>query len=193
MFVGDVSYDSGPDGLFRRGAGPIPCKGWGFPCAGSKPAPPPGFCGPASIFPAWSASRARSRWCPSPLKQPGNCETGWTAPSPDDAGDETGHPRQPPPFAAGWRQDPRGRPPLLPGASRIRSSALRTRSVIRCLSNPAAFTRMKCISRVFPLPLPVDVQLAFLRTIPGLERVRVMRPAYAIEYDCCDLPSFPRP
>ena len=34
--------------------------------------------------------------------------------------------------------------------------------------------------------LPVDVQLAFLRTIPGLERVRVMRPAYAIEYDCCD-------
>lgn len=34
--------------------------------------------------------------------------------------------------------------------------------------------------------LPVDVQLAFLRTIPGLEKVKVMRPAYAIEYDCCD-------
>ncbi len=34
--------------------------------------------------------------------------------------------------------------------------------------------------------LPVDVQLAFLHTIPGLERVQVMRPAYAIEYDCCD-------
>lgn len=34
--------------------------------------------------------------------------------------------------------------------------------------------------------LPVDVQLAFLRTIPGLEHVSVMRPAYAIEYDCCD-------
>ena len=34
--------------------------------------------------------------------------------------------------------------------------------------------------------LPVDVQLKLLRTIPGLERVKVMRPAYAIEYDCCD-------
>ncbi len=34
--------------------------------------------------------------------------------------------------------------------------------------------------------LPVDVQLKLLRTIPGLENVSVMRPAYAIEYDCCD-------
>lgn len=34
--------------------------------------------------------------------------------------------------------------------------------------------------------LPVDVQLKLLRTIPGLEHVKVMRPAYAIEYDCCD-------
>ena len=34
--------------------------------------------------------------------------------------------------------------------------------------------------------LPEDVQLAFLRTIPGLEHVQVIRTAYAIEYDCVD-------
>lgn len=34
--------------------------------------------------------------------------------------------------------------------------------------------------------LPVDVQLAYLRTMPGLEQVEIMRPGYAIEYDYVD-------
>ncbi len=40
--------------------------------------------------------------------------------------------------------------------------------------------------------LPLDVQVKMYRTIKGLERVEIMRPAYAIEYDCCD-PLWLRP
>ncbi len=34
--------------------------------------------------------------------------------------------------------------------------------------------------------LPMDVQIDFLHTIPGLENARIMRAGYAIEYDCFD-------
>ncbi|OWZ83478.1 tRNA uridine-5-carboxymethylaminomethyl(34) synthesis enzyme MnmG [Natranaerobius trueperi] len=34
--------------------------------------------------------------------------------------------------------------------------------------------------------LPIDAQVKMLRSIPGLENVEILRPGYAIEYDCID-------
>ncbi len=38
----------------------------------------------------------------------------------------------------------------------------------------------------FSSSMPFDVQRKMLRSVKGLEHAEVMRPAYAIEYDCID-------
>ncbi len=38
----------------------------------------------------------------------------------------------------------------------------------------------------FSSSLPEDVQIEMLHSVPGLEQAEIMRPAYAIEYDCVD-------
>ena len=38
----------------------------------------------------------------------------------------------------------------------------------------------------FSSSMPEDVQIEMIRSVPGLENAEIMRPAYAIEYDCVD-------
>ncbi len=51
---------------------------------------------------------------------------------------------------------------------------------------PMGLDTEECYLQGMSSSLPVDVQLQFYRTIKGLEHVEIMRPAYAIEYDCID-------
>lgn len=51
---------------------------------------------------------------------------------------------------------------------------------------PMGLDTDECYLQGMSSSLPEDVQIKFLRTIRGLENVEIMRPAYAIEYDCCD-------
>lgn len=51
---------------------------------------------------------------------------------------------------------------------------------------PMGLDTDECYLQGMSSSLPEDVQIEFLRTIKGLEHVEIMRPAYAIEYDCID-------
>ena len=51
---------------------------------------------------------------------------------------------------------------------------------------PEGLTTAEVYPNGISTSLPADVQLEFLATIPGFERVRMTRPGYAIEYDYFD-------
>ncbi|MBR5506855.1 MAG: tRNA uridine-5-carboxymethylaminomethyl(34) synthesis enzyme MnmG [Clostridia bacterium] len=51
---------------------------------------------------------------------------------------------------------------------------------------PMGLTTDEMYIQGFSSSLPEDVQLKMLHSVAGLENAKVMRTAYAIEYDCCD-------
>ncbi len=51
---------------------------------------------------------------------------------------------------------------------------------------PMGLDTKEMYAQGFSTSLPEDVQLEMYRSVKGLEKAELMRPAYAIEYDCCD-------
>ncbi|MFA5113274.1 MAG: tRNA uridine-5-carboxymethylaminomethyl(34) synthesis enzyme MnmG [Candidatus Margulisiibacteriota bacterium] len=53
----------------------------------------------------------------------------------------------------------------------------------QCFIEPTGRRTNEMYAQGMSTSLPEDVQVAFLRTMPGLEKVELIRPGYAVEYD----------
>ena len=56
----------------------------------------------------------------------------------------------------------------------------------QCFVEPEGLTTEEMYLQGMSSSMPEDVQEAFYRSMPGLENIEIVRPAYAIEYDCID-------
>ena len=186
VFVGDVSYESGPDGMFPAAFLPDSLKKLGISLRRFKTGTPARVLKSSIDFSGLEVQHGDEPIVPfsydteEPLENKAVCHVSWTNDATKQVILENIHRS---PLYGGQIEGvgPRYCPSIEDKVVRFPDKPRH-----QLFIEPCGLDTEEMYLQGMSSSLPEDVQVAFYHTIPGLERAQIMRTAYAIEYDCCD-------
>jgi len=187
IFVGDVNFESGPDGMFPASFLTKSLKELGIPLRRFKTGTPARVLKSSINFEGLEVQEGDEPVVPfsymnseKELKNTAVCHVSWTNSETKRIIEENIHLS---PLYAGIIEGvgPRYCPSLEDKIVRF-SEKPRHQLFIEPCGRDTEEMYLQGMSS----SLPEHVQIAFYKTIKGLENVKIMRSAYAIEYDCVD-------
>lgn len=186
VFVGDVSYESGPDGMFPAAFLPDSLKELGISLRRFKTGTPARVLKSSIDFSNLEVQRGDEPIVPfsydteEPLENKAVCHVSWTNDETKQVILENIHRS---PLYGGQIEGigPRYCPSIEDKVVRFPDKPRH-----QLFIEPCGLDTEEMYLQGMSSSLPEDVQVAFYHTIPGLEHVQILRTAYAIEYDCCD-------
>ena len=186
VFVGDVSYESGPDGMFPAAFLPDSLKELGISLRRFKTGTPARVLKSSIDFTGLEVQHGDVPVVPfsydteKPLENKAVCHVSWTNDETKRVILENIHRS---PLYGGQIEGvgPRYCPSIEDKVVRFPDKPRH-----QLFIEPCGLDTEEMYLQGMSSSLPEDVQVAFYHTIPGLEHAQIMRTAYAIEYDCCD-------
>ena len=186
VFVGDVSYESGPDGMFPAAFLPDSLKELGISLRRFKTGTPARVLRSSIDFNNLEVQRGDEPIVPfsydteEPLENKAVCHVSWTNDETKQVILENIHRS---PLYGGQIEGigPRYCPSIEDKVVRFPDKPRH-----QLFIEPCGLDTEEMYLQGMSSSLPEDVQVAFYHTIPGLEHAQILRTAYAIEYDCCD-------
>lgn len=186
IFVGEVSYESGPDGIFPATELGKSLKNLGLPLRRFKTGTPARVLKSSIDFSDLEVQKGDEP--PQPFsyetehlgKNKVDCHISWTNDDTKQVILENIHRS---PLYAGRIEGvgPRYCPSFEDKIMRFKDKPRH-----QLFIEPCGLNTEEMYLQGMSSSLPEEVQLKFYRTIKGLEHCVIMRPAYAIEYDCVD-------
>ena len=186
VFVGDVSYESGPDGMFPASFLTESLKKLGLSLCRFKTGTPARVLRRSIDFSCLEEQKGDDPVIPfsyeteNPGPNRAVCHVSWTNEETHRIIRENLHRS---PLYAGMIEGvgPRYCPSIEDKVVRFADKPRH-----QLFIEPCGLDTEEMYLQGMSSSLPEDVQLAFYRSIKGLEQVSIMRSAYAIEYDCVD-------